>query len=110
MKDQDGVAGVLVEGGIDEVAVEEVVAQKPVEAGVPAQLPVEIHAGLDPQSGASAILELSHIIQKLFALNDVERGITVNVGTIDGGIQPNVIAPHSKAVVDVRVPTVTAGN
>jgi glutamate carboxypeptidase len=68
------------------------------------------HAGLDPQGGASAILELSHIIQKLFALNDVERGITVNVGTIDGGIQPNVIAPHSKAVVDVRVPTVAEGN
>jgi len=68
------------------------------------------HAGLDPQGGASAILELAHVIQKLFALNDVERGITVNVGTIDGGIQPNVIAPHSKAVVDVRVPTVAAGN
>ena len=68
------------------------------------------HAGLDPEAGASAILELSHVIQKLFALNDVERGITVNVGTIDGGIQPNVIAPHSKAVVDVRVPSVAAGN
>jgi glutamate carboxypeptidase len=68
------------------------------------------HAGLDPEGGASAILELSHIIQKLFALNDVERGITVNVGTVDGGIQPNVVAPHSKAVVDVRVPTVAAGN
>ena len=68
------------------------------------------HAGLDPEAGASAILELSHVIQKLFALNDVERGITVNVGTVDGGVQPNVIAPHSKAVVDVRVPTIAAGN
>jgi len=67
------------------------------------------HAGLDPEGGASAILELSHVIQALFALNDVERGITVNVGTVDGGIQPNVIAPHSKAVVDVRVPTGEAG-
>ncbi|MGI9235526.1 MAG: M20 family metallopeptidase [Woeseiaceae bacterium] len=67
------------------------------------------HAGLDPEAGASAILELSHIIQKFFALNDIDKGITVNVGTIDGGIQPNVIAPHSKAVVDVRVPTVEAG-
>ncbi len=67
------------------------------------------HAGLDPQAGASAILELSHVIQRLFELNDVEKGVTVNVGTIDGGIQPNVIAPHSKAVVDVRVPTVEAG-
>jgi len=68
------------------------------------------HAGLDPESGASAILELSHVIQTLFSLNDVDRGITVNVGTVDGGIQPNVIAPHSKAVVDVRVPTIAAGN
>lgn len=68
------------------------------------------HAGLDPEGGASAILELSHVIQKLFALNDVEQGITVNVGTVDGGIQPNVIAPHSKAVVDVRVPTAAAGD
>ena len=67
------------------------------------------HAGLDPEAGASAILELSHVIQTLFALNDPERGITVNVGTIDGGIQPNVIAPHSTAVVDVRVPTVADG-
>ncbi len=68
------------------------------------------HAGLDPEAGASAILELSHVIQALFSLNDAERGITVNVGTVDGGIQPNVIAPHSKAVVDVRVPTVATGN
>ena len=68
------------------------------------------HAGLDPEGGASAILELSHVIQTLFALNDPDEGITVNVGTIDGGIQPNVIAPHSMAVVDVRVPTVASGN
>lgn len=63
------------------------------------------HAGLDPGAGASAILELSHVIQELFALNDLERGVTVNVGTIDGGLRPNVVAPHSEAVVDVRVET-----
>lgn len=63
------------------------------------------HAGLDPGKGASAILELSHIIQKLFALNDPDKGITVNVGTIDGGLSANVVAPESKASVDVRVPT-----
>jgi glutamate carboxypeptidase len=67
------------------------------------------HAGLDPEGGASAILELSHVIQTLFSLNDADKGITVNVGTVDGGIQPNVIAPHSTAVVDVRVPTVESG-
>ena len=63
------------------------------------------HAGLDPGAGASAILELSHVIQTLFALNDFDRGVTVNVGTIDGGLRPNVVAPESQAVVDVRVET-----
>jgi glutamate carboxypeptidase len=63
------------------------------------------HAGLDPGAGASAILELSHVIQTLFALNDFDKGITVNVGTIDGGLRPNVVAPESQAVVDVRVAT-----
>ena len=63
------------------------------------------HAGLDPEQGASAILELSHVVQSLFALNDVEKGVTVNVGTIEGGLRPNVIAPESTAVVDVRVRT-----
>ena len=61
------------------------------------------HAGLDPGAGASAILELSHIIQKLFELNDPDRGTSVNVGVIDGGVRPNVVAPESSAVVDVRV-------
>ena len=61
------------------------------------------HAGLDPEAGASAILELSFLIQKLFALNDPEKGVTVNVGMIDGGLRPNVVAPESSASVDVRV-------
>lgn len=68
------------------------------------------HAGLDPGAGASAILELSHVIQTLFALNDFDRGITVNVGTIDGGLRPNVVAPESQAVVDVRVATKEDGD
>ena len=63
------------------------------------------HAGLDPGGGASAILELSYLIQALFALNEPARGITVNVGTVDGGLSPNVVAPEGRAVVDVRVPT-----
>jgi glutamate carboxypeptidase len=63
------------------------------------------HAGLSPGEGTSAILELSHQIQRLFALNDPSRGISVNVGTIDGGVRPNVVAPEVRALVDVRVPT-----
>jgi glutamate carboxypeptidase len=63
------------------------------------------HAGVNPEQGASAILEMSYQIQKLFALNDAARGITVNVGTIDGGLRSNVIAAEVRASVDVRVRT-----
>lgn len=63
------------------------------------------HAGLEPGQGASAIQELSHVIAALFALNDPEHGTSVNVGTIEGGIQPNVVAPRSSAIVDVRALT-----
>ncbi len=63
------------------------------------------HAGLDPESGSSAILELSHVVQKLHALNDPESGISVNVGTIGGGTRPNVVAAESRAEVDLRVAT-----
>ena len=66
---------------------------------------VAAHAGLDPEKGANAIVELSRLVQKLYAMNDVEKGITVNIGTIEGGISPNVVAPTSSAVVDVRVLT-----
>jgi len=64
------------------------------------------HAGLEPERGASAILELSLVIQRLFALNDPDRGITVNVGTVDGGLRTNIVAPESRATVDVRVLTI----
>jgi len=63
------------------------------------------HAGLNPEEGISAILELSYVVQQLHALNDPATGVTVNVGTIDGGMRPNVVAPMSTAYVDVRVPT-----
>lgn len=63
------------------------------------------HAGLDPEKGVSAILGLSYIIQQLHGYNDWDKGITVNVGLIEGGVQTNVIAPQSRAQVDVRVRT-----
>lgn len=63
------------------------------------------HAGLNPEEGASAILELSYVIQRLFALNDPARGITVNVGVVSGGVGPNVVAPEGRAVAEVRTLT-----
>ena len=67
------------------------------------------HAGLDPTKGVNAIVELSHLVQELYAMNDYDKGITVNVGTIQGGISPNVVAPMSQAVIDVRVETMEDG-
>lgn len=67
------------------------------------------HAGLDPGKGINAIVELSHQIQKLYAMNEPAKGITVNVGMIEGGISPNVVAPESRAIVDVRVLNVEDG-
>lgn len=63
------------------------------------------HAGLDPDKGVSAILELSHVVQTLHSMNDPDAGTTVNVGTIVGGARPNVIAAESRAEIDVRVRT-----
>ena len=63
------------------------------------------HAGLAPGEGASAILELAHVVQRLHALSDLAAGVTVNVGMIEGGQRANVVAPEARAVVDVRVPS-----
>lgn len=67
------------------------------------------HAGLDPGKGINAIVELSRQIQELHAMNDFEKGITVNIGTIQGGVSANVVAPESKAVIDVRVENIKDG-
>jgi glutamate carboxypeptidase len=63
------------------------------------------HAGTRPQDGRSAVRELANVIQTLEAMNDLKRGITVNVGVIRGGTRPNVIAEEAYAEVDLRVPT-----
>ena len=63
------------------------------------------HAGVDPSSGASAIRELARQIQRVEALQDVGRGVTLNVGLISGGTRPNVVPDRARAVIDVRVPT-----
>ncbi len=63
------------------------------------------HSGMDAREGASAIAELAHVIQALHALNDSSRGVSVNVGVVEGGQRANVVAPRSRAEADVRVRT-----
>ena len=64
------------------------------------------HAGLDPEKGASAILELARQIERLHALNNSGSGITVNVGVIQGGTRSNVVAAEAEAEIDARFSTV----
>jgi glutamate carboxypeptidase len=61
------------------------------------------HSGLDPTGGASAIHEMMHVVHRLHALTDLERGLTLNVGVVRGGTRVNVIAASAEAEVDVRI-------
>ena len=71
---------------------------------------VPSHAGSRPEDGRSAIRELGNVIQTLEAMNDLKRGISVNVGVVRGGTRPNVIAEEAYAEVDLRVPTIAASD
>ena len=66
---------------------------------------VSAHAGLDPGKGASAIHELAHQVVAITALQNPERGVTLNVGRIAGGSRTNVVADVARASIDVRVLT-----
>ncbi|MBC8029167.1 MAG: M20 family metallopeptidase [Pyrinomonadaceae bacterium] len=60
------------------------------------------HAGLEPEKGASAILELARQTDRLHALNGTAGGISVNVGVFQGGTLSNVVAAQARAEIDVR--------
>lgn len=63
---------------------------------------VAAHAGINHAAGASAIDALARKILELHALTDPATGVTTNVGVVQGGIVPNMVAPHVKAQLDVR--------
>lgn len=60
------------------------------------------HAGVQPELGASAIWDLAQKVAALHALTDLERGTTVNVGTVRGGERPNIVADRAFAEIDLR--------
>ena len=63
------------------------------------------HAGVDFENGASAILEAARQIERISALTDLKRGITVNPGVIRGGTRSNVVAAEAQIEVDLRAVT-----
>jgi glutamate carboxypeptidase len=66
------------------------------------------HAGVAPERGASAIVELAHQVLKIQDLNDPAAGTTVNVGVVHGGTTANVVPAWAVAQVDVRATSLAA--
>jgi glutamate carboxypeptidase len=60
------------------------------------------HAGVEPEKGANAILELAHQVIALHKLNGIAPGVTVSAGIISGGTRTNVIPDKAHVVLDVR--------
>ena len=61
------------------------------------------HAGLDFQTGASAVVELARQIEKISSWTQLKRGTTINPGVIAGGTRSNVVAAQAWADIDMRV-------
>jgi glutamate carboxypeptidase len=63
---------------------------------------VAAHAGLDFEKGHNAILELARQVQAISAMTNLDQGITLNVGIIQGGSRTNVVPSEAAADFDLR--------
>ena len=63
---------------------------------------VAAHAGNDPENGRSAILEMAHKIIGVQNLTDWEKGISFNVGVMQGGKTSTAVPDYAKIDIDVR--------
>lgn len=64
---------------------------------------IAAHSGVDFEKGANAIREMARLVEKVSGWTDLQRGLTVNVGVIDGGTKSNVVPAAARAEVDVRI-------
>lgn len=64
---------------------------------------VAAHSGVNFEHGHSAIAELARQVGAIEACTDLKRGLTINVGTIQGGTRSNVVAAEAWAEVDARI-------
>ncbi|MGE3820819.1 MAG: M20 family metallopeptidase [Isosphaeraceae bacterium] len=60
------------------------------------------HAGIEPEKGVSAVIELARQLLRIEGLADPSLGTTLNVGMVQGGTIPNVVPASASAVIDVR--------
>jgi len=66
------------------------------------------HSGV-PENGLSASEAMAQRIIRIHALNDPVRGVTANVGQVNGGISPNTIPDSMEATVSFRYWTLREG-
>lgn len=64
------------------------------------------HAGNDHAAGVNAIHALALIVDLVERLTDYERGVTLNVGLIEGGTAKNTVPALARCQVDARFETV----
>jgi glutamate carboxypeptidase len=60
------------------------------------------HAGANPDKGRSAIAAMAELVLAIERFNDRPRGITTNVGLINGGTTRNTVAEDCMIEVDLR--------
>ncbi len=60
------------------------------------------HAGVEPEKGVNAIVELARHLPAIADLGNIELGTTVNPGLIAGGTSRNTVAPLAQCELDVR--------
>jgi glutamate carboxypeptidase len=60
------------------------------------------HAGVEPEKGRNAVIEMAHQILQFQNLNGWREGITINAGVITGGTLPNVVPDFAQAQFDLR--------
>jgi glutamate carboxypeptidase len=60
------------------------------------------HAGLEPQNGLNACVELSSKIVDIAKISDFTRQLYINPGVIQGGTAPNVICEKASVKIDIR--------
>jgi glutamate carboxypeptidase len=60
------------------------------------------HAGNNHADGVNAIWAMARFIERAQELTDYERGVTINVGKLTGGIGKNTVPERAEALVDFR--------
>lgn len=61
------------------------------------------HSGANYEAGRNAILEMAHKIIAIQNLTDLQSGMTLNVGLVQGGTRVNVVPEFAEAEIDLRL-------